>query len=184
MMPQALNLPIVTLTGKGQPETLKGSSFSANVFPLLGIQPLLGRGFLPEEETFGNHRVMLLSYELWRRRFGGDTNIMGQSLTLGAEPHTVIGVMPPRTISPDGEREVWTPLAFKAYELNERHSHNFSVYGRLKPGITLEQARAEMDLIARRMAEADAQNRGWGAEVHPLHEITVGSVRPRRAGRG
>jgi putative ABC transport system permease protein len=166
-----------TLTGKGQPETLKGSSFSANIFPLLGIKPLLGRGFLPDEETFGNHRVALLSYEFWQRRYGGEPNIIGQSLTLGGEPHTVVGVMPPRTISPDGDRELWTALAFKPYELNERHSHNFSVYGRLKPGMTLAQARAEMDVIARRMAEADPQNRGWGAEVHPLHEIIVGNSR-------
>ena len=164
-----------TLTGTGPPETLKGSSFSANLFPLLRIKPELGRGFLPEEEIFGNHRVVVLSHGLWQRRFGGDTNLIGQSITLGGEPHTVVGVM--RAISPDGDRELWTPLAFKPYELNERHSHNFFVYGRLKPGVTLEQARAEMDLIARRMAEADPRNRGWGAEVHPLHEIVVGNSR-------
>jgi putative ABC transport system permease protein len=167
-----------TLTGTGRPETLKGSSLSANVFPLLGLKPMLGRGFMPEEETFGNHRVVVLSYELWQRRFGGDAALMGQSLTLGGEPYTVVGVMPPRTISPDGDRELWTPLAFKPYELAERHTHNFSVYGRLKPGVTLAQAREEMDRIARRMAEADPQNRGWGAEVHPLRDIIVGHSRP------
>ncbi|MCI0745096.1 MAG: ABC transporter permease, partial [Verrucomicrobia subdivision 3 bacterium] len=168
-----------TLTGKGRPETLSGSLFSANVFPLIGIQPLLGRGFLPQEETYGNHRVVLLSYELWQRRFGGDTNIIGQSLTLGAEPYTIIGVMPPRTISPDGARprDLWMPLAFTPQELRQRHAHNYSVYARLKPGATLQQARSEMDMIARRMAEADPQNRGWGAEVHALHEIIVGDSR-------
>ncbi len=166
-----------TLTGKDEPEILKGSSFSANVFSLLGIQPLLGRGFLPDEETFGNHHVVILSHELWQRRFGGNSNILNQSLILGGELHTVVGVMPPGTISPDGFRELWTPLAFKPYEINERHTHSFSVYARLKPGVTLAQARAEMDLIARRMAETDSQNRGWGAEVHPLHEIIVGNSR-------
>jgi putative ABC transport system permease protein len=166
-----------TLTGNGAPETLKGSSFSANLFSLLGMKPQLGRGFLPEEEIFGNHRVVVLSHELWQRRFGGDANVIGLGITLGGEPYTVVGVMPPQTISPDGDRELWTPLAFKTYELNERHSHNFFVYGRLKPGVSLEQARAQMDLIARHMAEADPQNRGWGAEVHPLHEILVGNSR-------
>ena len=168
-----------TLTGKGPPETLKGSLFSANVFPLIGIQPVLGRGFLPQEETYGNHRVVILSHELWRRRFGGDTNIIGQSLTLAAEPYIVIGVMPPRTISPDGARtrDLWMPLAFTPQELRQRHGHNYSVYARLKPGVTLQQARAEMNTIARRMADADPQNLGWGAEVHLLHETIVGNSR-------
>jgi putative ABC transport system permease protein len=168
-----------TLTGKGPPEMLNGSPLSANIFPLLGIQPLLGRGFLPDEETYGNHLVALLSYELWQRRFGGDTNIIGQSLTLAGEPYSVIGVMPPRTISPDDARtrNLWVPLAFTPEEIRQRHAHNYSVYARLKPGVTLQQARAEMDLIARRMAAADPQNIGWGAEVHPLHEIIVGNAR-------
>jgi putative ABC transport system permease protein len=169
----------LTLTGHGPPETLRGAFLSANVFPLLGIQPLLGRGFLPEEETYGNHRVALLSYELWQRRFGGDQQLIGQSLTLGAEPFTVIGVMPPRTMSPDGARarDLWVPLAFSPDELRQRHAHNYSAYGRLKPGVSLEQARAEMELIAQRLADADPQNRGWGAEVHPMHEIIVGNSR-------
>jgi len=168
-----------TLTGKGPPETLKGSALSANIFPLFGIEPMLGRGFLPDEETYGNHLVALLSYDLWQRRFGGDSNIVGQSLTLGAEPYTVIGVMPPGTLSPDGarNRDLWVPLAFKPEEIRQRHAHNYFAYARLKPGVTLQQARVEMDLIARRMAAADAQNVGWGAEVHPLHEIIVGNSR-------
>ena len=168
-----------TLTGKGPPETLKGSALSANVFPLLGIQPLLGRGFLPEEETYGNHRVALLSHELWQRRFGGDANLIGQSLTLGAEPYTVVGVMPSGTLSPDGARarDLWLPLAFTPNEIRQRHAHNYSVFARLKSGVTLQQAGVEMNMIARRMADADAQNVGWGAEVHPLHEIVVGDSR-------
>jgi len=167
------------LTGKGPPETLNGSLLSANIFPLLGVRPLLGRGFLPDEEIHGNHLVVLLSYELWQRRFGGDSNILGQSLTLAAQPHTVIGVMPPGTLSPDGARtrDLWLPLAFTPDEIRLRHSHNYSVYARLKPGVTLPQAQAEMEAIAHRMAEADARNVGWGAEVHPLHEIIVGDSR-------
>ena len=164
-----------TLTGRGQPEVLRGSSVSANVFPLLGIQSLLGRGFLPDEEVLGKNNVVLLSYELWQRRFGGDPGIVGQSLTLDMVPRTVVGVMPPRTAGPDGERDLWSPLAFFPFELLERRAHNFLVFGRLKTDATLQQARLEMDLVARRMAESHAEDRGWGAEIHPLHEIVVGN---------
>src|SRR5437762_9328234 len=164
-----------TLTGNGPPETLPSSRLSANVFDLLGVKPILGRGFLPEEEVFGKHHVVLLSYELWQRRFGGDTNIVGRSITLSSEPKTVIGVMPPRTHFPLKDTQVCLPLAF-SWELRARHAHNFLVYGKLKPGVSIEQASAEMKLIAERMAAADEQNKGWGTEVHHLHDIIVGDV--------
>ena len=162
------------LTGKGQPENIPGSRLSANIFSLLSLRPIFGRDFLPEEETYGKHQVVMLSYELWQRRFDGDTNIIGQAISLNSEPHVVIGVMPPRTFFPGRNTQVWIPLAFSPNELRQRHAHNYTVYARLKPGVTLALARAEMVLIARRMAEADEQNKGWGAEVHPLHEIVVG----------
>lgn len=165
------------LTSKGQPERLSGSRVSANTFALLGVAPILGRDFLPEEETHGKHQVALLSYELWQRRFGADTNVIGQTITLNSEPWLVIGVMPPRTAFPKHDTELWTPLAFSPGELRQRHAHNYNVYGRLKPGVTLAQADTEMKLIAQRMAEADEQNKGWGAEVHPLHDIMVGESR-------
>src|SRR5437667_9415704 len=85
--------------------------------------------------------------------------------------------MPPRTCFPESDTQLWTPLAFSPDQLNQRHAHNYLVYGRLKRGVTLGQARAEMDLIARRMAQVDEQNKGWGAEVHGLHEIMVGDSR-------
>src|SRR5207244_12890272 len=119
----------------------------------------LGRDFLPEEETYGKHHVVLLSHELWQRRFGGDSNVLGRSITLNAEPYTVIGVMPPRTCFPESDTQLWTPLAFSPDQLNQRHAHNYLVYGRLKRGVTLGRARAEMDLIARRMAQVDEQNK-------------------------
>jgi putative ABC transport system permease protein len=165
------------LTGKSQPENIPGSRLSVNIFSLLGIKPMLGRDFLPEEETHGRHQVVMLSHELWQRRFGGDTNLLGQAIAINSEPHIVIGVMPPRTFFPKRNTQLWIPLAFSPGELRQRHAHNYNVYGRLKPGVTLAQARAEMDLIARRMAEADEQNKGWGAEVHPLHDILVGDSR-------
>jgi putative ABC transport system permease protein len=166
----------LSLTGLGSPETLTGTRVSANVFGLLRVKPTRGRDFLPEEETFGKHHVVLFSHEFWQRRFGGDTNIIGRSITLNSEPKTVIGIMPPRTHFPQGDTQVWLPLAFEPWELQYRHAHNYLVLGKLKPGVSVAQANAEMSLIAERMAGADAENKGWGVEVHGLHEAMVGDV--------
>ena len=166
----------LTLTGPGSPEILTGIDVSANVFRLLGVKPSLGRDFLPEEETFGKHHVVLLSHEFWQQRFGGDTNIIGRSITLNSVPKTVIGIMPPQTHFPQGDIQVWLPLAFEAWELQMRHAHNYVVLGKLKPGVSVAQADAEMSLVAGQMAAAEAENKGWGAEVHRLKEVMVGNV--------
>ncbi len=166
----------LTLTGSGPPETITGARVSANIFGLLGLKPILGRDFRPEEETFGRHNVVLLSHEFWRQRFGADTNIVGRSVTLNSEPKTVIGIMPPQTHFPEGRTEVWLPLAFEPWELRYRHAHNYLVLGKLKPGVSIAQADVEISLIAQRMAAANAENKGWGAEVHGLQAIMVGDV--------
>jgi putative ABC transport system permease protein len=162
------------LTGRGQPENIAGSRLSANIFRLLGIQPVLGRGFLPEEETYGKDHVVLLSHELWQRRFGGDRGIVGQNIPLNDESYTVIGVMPPRTFFPERNTQLWMPLAFSPEQLRDYGSHNYLVYGRLKPGATLAQANIEMGMIVQRMAQTDEHYQGSGAEVYSLHEIMVG----------
>jgi predicted permease len=166
-----------SLTGRGAPVILSGAQVSANAFSLLGVKPLIGRDFLPEEETYGRHFVVLLGYECWRKRFGQDANILGQSLSLNGEPYQVIGVMPPRMQYPDSELDVWTPLAFSPDQLRQRHNHSFSAFGRLKPGVTLAAAQTQMNLIASRMESADEQNKGWGIEVYPMLEIQVGDSR-------
>ena len=168
----------ITLTGLGPPEILRGAQVSANVFPLLGVKPSLGRDFLPENESFGKHHVMLLSHEFWQRRFGGDRNIVGRTLTLNSEPTVVVGVMPPGTHWPRSGIEVWTPLAFEPWELRYRHAHNYVVLAKLKPGVSLPQANQELSVIAGRMAAADSENKGWGAEVHGLQEDMVGDTQP------
>jgi putative ABC transport system permease protein len=168
---------LYSLTGRGAPTVLSGTSVSANTFSLLGVKPWLGRDFLREEETYGRHHVALLSYECWRNRFGADTNILGQSVTLNGEPHQVIGVMPPGMQYPEPNLEVWTPLAFSSDQLSQRHNHSYLAFGRLKPGVTIAAAQAEMDLIAKRMQAADEQNKGWGIEVYPMLEILVGDSR-------
>ncbi len=166
----------VILTGFGAPETLAGASLSANAFALLGVKPVLGRDFLPDEEVFGKHHVVLLSHELWQRRFGGDPNILGRSIALDSEPKTVIGILPPQTHFPQQEIQVWLPLAFQPWELQARHAHSYFVLGKLDPGVSVEQANTELSLIAGRMAAADEQNKGWGAEVHGLQSVMVGDV--------
>jgi putative ABC transport system permease protein len=169
---------LMILTGKGQPETLTAVSLSANIFSLLGVQPMLGRGFLPEEETYGKHQVVVLSYDFWNRRFAHDPGIIGQTVTFDSDAYQVVGIMPPHRSFPDGNAQVWLPLAFTPERLAQRHNHSYNVCGRLKPGVTLAQARADMDLVSSRMAEADPQNKGWGAELFPLQEIMVGDSRP------
>ena len=168
---------LLTLTEGALSETLSGSRLSANLLGLLGVRPILGRGFLPEEEVHGNHHVALLSYELWQSRFGGQTNVIGQTIQINSEPATIVGVMSARTFFPNPQVRIWTPLAFSPDQMRARHVHNYLVYGKLKPGVTLAQANAEMRTIAQRMASTDPQNQGWGAEVHALHGILVGDVR-------
>src|SRR5262245_6765259 len=107
----------LVLTGLGPPETLTGSSVSANAFALLGVKPVRGLDFLPEEEILGKHHVVLLSHEFWQNRFGGEPNVIGRSITLDSEPKTVIGILPPQTHFPHGKTQVWLPLAFEAWEM-------------------------------------------------------------------
>lgn len=166
------------MTGRGPAESLRGYRLSANLFDLLGIRPALGRGFLPDEESFGNHRVVVVSHEFWQRRWGGDAAILGGSVMLNFEPHQIIGVLPPRTHFPEPGIEVWAPLAFTPEQLRTRHSHTLQVFGRLKPGTSLDQARSEMNVISQTLAQTDPESRDWGAEVRPYREDQVGSLRP------
>jgi putative ABC transport system permease protein len=169
------------LTGVGEPERLDGRRVSANLFDLLGVQPHLGRGFLPEEDTPGTH-VVILSHGLWQRRFGSDPQIIGRALNLNGESYSVIGVMP-RGIELPGfdnwKDQLWVPIAFPGEEAKSRGNHFLEVIARMKPGITLKQARAEMETIAARLAQQyPEENLRIGTVVNPLHEELVGDIRP------
>ena len=166
----------LVLTSTGSPETLKGARISANVFRVLGVRPVLGRDFLPEEESFGRHHVVLLSHEFWQHRFGGDPHIIGTSITLNSEATTVIGIMPPRTYFPRSGMDVWQPLAFEPWELQYRHAHNYRVLGKLKAGVSISQADQKLNLIASQLAGANLEDKGWGVEVHGLQEDMVGTT--------
>src|SRR5882762_2527457 len=169
------------LTGVGEPERLDGRRVSANLFDLLGVPALLGRTFVPEDDRSGS-RVVLLSYSLWQRRFGSDPGIIGRAVTLNGQSYTVIGVMPRSMHLPaygTWRDQVWVPIAFTNEETTQRGNHFLEVIARIRPGITLKQAQAEMETIAARLAkEYPRYNMRVGSVVNPLHEEMVGKIRP------
>lgn len=165
------------LTGQGEPQRINGARITANLLPLLGMAPLLGRNFSAEEEVFGKDRVVLLGQGLWQRLFGSDPGVLGRSLLLDGESYTVIGVMPSLFRLPDTRAELWTPVGWQPSELQERGSHSWQVLGRLKPGVTREQALSEMNGIARRLGEQFEEARDFGVNVVGLREDMVGETR-------
>jgi predicted permease len=167
------------LTGVGDPERLEGRRVSASLFPLLGVEPQIGRVFTAAEDQPGAQHVVLLSYGLWQRRFGGDPNIVGKPLTLNGETYVVVGVMPARFQFPSIDDEAWVPIAFTSQEAANRNTHYLEVVARLKPGVTLTQAQTEMSTIATRLQQQYPQsNADLGAAVQSLHEYMVGDIKP------
>ena len=167
------------LTGAGDPERLEGRRVSANLFPMLGVEPQIGRVFSAAEDQPGSQRVVLLSYGLWQRRFGGDPSIVGKPLTLNGESHTVVGVMPARFQFPTSDDQAWVPIAFTPEQAARRNRHYLQVVARLKPGVSLGQAQTEMSTIATRLEQQYPQsNADLGATVTSLHEHLVGDIRP------
>ncbi len=174
----------VNVTGGSEPQRVRSTFATANIFSLLGVTPLLGRPFLPEEDTPGSDDVAVLSYGLWQRRFGGNPNIIGQVITINNQKCTIVGVMPSNFQFPSAETELWKPIAFTPdqFQVDQRGSHWLRVIGRLNPGISLAQAQAEMTIVANRLQiqnpdyyEADS---GWGITVSALQEEQTREVRP------
>jgi putative ABC transport system permease protein len=163
----------LALTGGGEPERIIGIAASAGFFEALGVTPLLGRGFTAEEDKPGNNRVVVLSHDLWQRRFAGDKNLLGQTIMLDSQQHTVIGVMPPKFRYPDSA-ELWMPLALDLSRFS-RGSHFLFAIGRLKPGVTPAAAQAELDVIAGNLEKQyPNNNKGVGINLVPLHDQVVG----------
>ena len=178
------------LTGAGEPERVQVAVVSASFFPLLRVQPLLGRGFLTEEGTPGKHRVAVLSYGLWQRRFGADPGILNQPVTLSGNVFTVVGVLPAHFQFPDPfgnnplsdaapKVDLLTPLAYDPKVLGDRGSHFLQVLARLRPGVELAQAQTELRAIAGRLEEQyPDRNKGWTVNVFALQDEVVRTVRP------
>ncbi len=167
------------LLGGDKPERVIGARVSADLLQLLRVQPALGRLFTNDEDKEGRGQVVVLSYDFWRSRFAGDPNTVRQTITLNDRPYTVVGVMPPGFAFPNTRTQVWVPIAFNAAELATRDTNFIDVLARLNPGVSIEQARANMDAVARSQAERYPQsNSGIGVKIVSLQEHMVGDVRP------
>jgi putative ABC transport system permease protein len=176
-----------TLTGDDNPTLLQGAVVSADLFPLLRAQAATGRVFGPEDDKNGAPLTVILSHTLWKQRYNSDPNVVGSNLTLNSKSYTVIGVMPEGFQFPvqNDPVELWATYAYSLTPTDgssiadQRGAHFLQVVARLKPGVTLEQARAAMATISARLSEKYPDtNTDWGATASPLHDDLVGDVRP------
>src|SRR5262249_10181771 len=151
---------------------------SSNLFPLLGVTALIGRTFTEDEDEIGHEQEALLSYDLWTNRFGRDPAIVGQTIALNGAPFEVVGVMRPDFAFPSRAFQIYVPLTFNPDDLVTRLNYSYLAVARLKPGVSLDQAQAEMTLISQQLErEHPGENDGIGTEVVPMHADTVGAVR-------
>ncbi len=168
----------VNLTGRGEPERVVAARVSGNHFDALGVPPAYGRGFRWGDEPYGAPRVVVLGDGLWRRRFGADPGLVGQTIAINGEPHVVVGIMPPRLTLRSTGAQLWLPLNLTPRELQSPGAHFLTATGRLRHGITATQAQAELAGIARRTEKVRPQsNTNVTARVRSLHEVVVSQVR-------
>lgn len=167
----------LNVSGVGDPERVPAALASKEFLPALGIKPIVGRNFLPEEDRPGGPPAVLISHALWQRRFHSDPAAVGRTLTVDGIPRTVVGVVP-HELGEMVAADLWLPTAINPNN-PERGNHNYGVVARLKPGVTAAQARAEMTVIARRLESAyPATNNGWGITLFPMAEMFTGRIRP------
>ena len=171
---------LFTITGSGNAEQVHGSQVTGNFFRMLGVGPVIGRDFSSEDEKPGREQVAILTYALWRRHYGGDSSVIGKSILLDEKSYTIIGILP-RSFSLYGvapELDIWVPFAFNRAQLN-REDHELVIFGRLRPGVSLPQAQAEMETIVSQLKKQypgiDQEN---GVRVSGFHDELVKSLRP------
>ncbi len=156
------------VTGGDTPERIQGFLVTANFLDAIGIKPIMGRNFYPEENQPGKDGVAIITHSLWQRRFGGDPNIINKTITINTIARTIIGVMPERFNFPKGA-EIYAPIPLRPELMSNRTNHSYYVIGRLKPGVAIESAQAEIDNITGRLAQQFPEsNTGWGATVFPI----------------
>ncbi|MGH9755687.1 MAG: ABC transporter permease [Blastocatellia bacterium] len=153
---------------KGQPERIHSAQVTADFFATLGVNPVLGRALLPDENNPDSNPVVVISHALWQRRFGADPNLIGRTIRLDQEGYTVVGIMPPDFHFPK-DCDAWTPLASDFHDVSlilqgKRIGIDVEVFARLKPGVTLQQAQAEMSLIAPKL-ERDYPEKNTGRDI-------------------
>jgi putative ABC transport system permease protein len=176
----------VNWTGQGDPERLQAVVASASYFSVVGVQPMRGRAFLPEDGQAGARRVAVLSYKLWQRRFGGDTSVLGKTITLNEEPVAIVGVMPAEFGASDAA-ELWlnpkrivpeVAPNFKGDHLTMRGMHYLTILGRLRTGVSLAQAQGDLAAIDDRLQKEHPGQAGHSAQLALLQEQTTASARP------
>ncbi len=182
----------LNLTAGDMPERIAGADVSPNIFSLLGVEPIRGRAFTPDEFGEGHDNVVVISERLWKRRFDADPRIVGKDLQLNGRSFRIVGIMPARFEFPlplfniqgaqFGQRvDIWKPLAFRKDDLESRGSREWAVVGRLKPGVSLTQAQAEIDTIVAGWYQRFPDNYNaatkFGATLYPFHEQVVGGMR-------
>ena len=179
----ALATQSATLTGQGEPRDIRAAAVSWQFFDIFGVVPAHGRRFQPDDEVFGRHRVLLISDGLWRRLFAADPGVVGRKIDLNGNPWEIVGVLPASFRFRDASLDLWAPLVLEVEgQPPSRVSHNFEVFARLKPGVTLDQARVTMDRLGKQLeAEYPQENRGHSAWVTSLREEFVGPVRENLA---
>ena len=167
-----------TLTGSGKPERVDACAVSPQFFQTLGVEPMLGRVLLPEEEEPGRANVVVLSYRFWQEHFASNRDVVGRDITVDGRNYLLAGVMPPNFRFPEFA-QMWTPMAWTDTQRAVRGEHHYVVIARLKPGVDLNQAQAEMNTISSRLEQLyPADDKGWGAVVVPLHDDMVSDIRP------
>ena len=163
----------LTLSDGEEPERFIGSTVTWNMFPMIGVQPILGRQIRPEEDAPGAGGVLLLSHGVWQRRYAGDASVVGRTVTVNGQPHTIIGVMPPRFQFPE-QAQLWVaqaPIEFAS----RRTARNLQVMARLKPDVSFEEARRDIGMVASRLADEQRDDQGWGATAASLRDDMVPS---------
>jgi putative ABC transport system permease protein len=166
------------LSNDGEAKVVPSAYVSHNLFSVLGVSPALGRTFTVEEDNPANEYVAVLSHGLWVRGFGADRNVLGRTVSLDGHAYTIIGVMPAGFRFPK-EAEIWTPLALNANQVKMREARFLKVVARVQPGVSIEQARSEMDMIANRLSQQFPQtNQSWGVNVVSMLDEEVGKIRP------
>ena len=177
----ALTYTSANLSGTGEPERIQSQAVTANFFQTLGVQPLMGRAFLPEEESLSSQRVVVISHELWQRRFGADPALLGKTLTLNGNQTIVVGIMPPAfqlQFPTSMKVEMWMPLRIDPANAGRKAHYLYSL-ARLKPGVSITQAQAAMRGIAARLQEQYPEtNAERSTNVVSLHRQLVGNVQP------
>ncbi|MEY2498980.1 MAG: hypothetical protein QOD12_2536 [Verrucomicrobiota bacterium] len=165
------------LTGSGEPERIQLGVVTHNVFPTLGVEPALGRNFSSQEDRPAAERVVILSHEIWQRRFGSDPGLIGRSIAISDVPYVVIGIMPPGFQVAQTSADIWT-VARGAPGANPRDYRIFNLLGRPRDGVRIEQAQSEMSALAARLARQNPEtNTGLGLHLLPLRDYLVGDVR-------